>query len=76
MAARTPDAVVTHKHLVAHLQAVVQVVLAWLLLLPRLPESCHQGLVGPPVHAQQIQGLHQGPVCLERHERVQRLQWA
>ena len=36
------------------LQAVVQVVLAWLLVLPRLPEPGHQGLVGPPVHAQQV----------------------
>ena len=76
MAARRPAALLTHKTLLVTLPAVVQVVLAWLLVLPRLPESCHQGLVGPPVHAQQVQGLHQGPVCLERHERVQRLQRA
>lgn len=55
-----------HKNLLTHCAScVLQVVLAWLLFLPRLPKSSHQGLVGPPVHAQQVQGVHQGPVCLE-----------
>ena len=47
------------------LQVGLQVVLARLLFLPGLPEPCHKGLVGQAVHAEQVQGLHQGPVCLE-----------
>ncbi len=43
----------------------MQVVLAWILCLPRLPEPCYQGLVGLAVHAEQVQGLHQGLVRLE-----------
>ena len=43
----------------------MQMVLAWILCLPGLPEPCYQGLVGLKLHAQQVQGIHQGFVCLE-----------
>lgn len=46
-------------------RSMLQVVLAWSLGVPRFPEPCHKGLVGPAVCPVQVQGLHQGLVCLE-----------
>ncbi len=45
--------------------SAMQVVLAWIVCLPGLPEPCYPGLVGLAVHARQVQGLHQRLVCLE-----------
>lgn len=46
----------------------LQVVLAWGFSLPRFSEPGHPGLVVTAVRPGQVQGVHQGSVCLERHE--------
>ena len=52
----------------------LQVVLAWVLLLPGHAEPRSAGVVGAAVRAVQVQGLHAKPLRVERHERAQRLQ--